>query len=59
LQNNVETAKQAIRETIPLLPPSRDCDCDSALSVAIQTARDRIPGRVKRELNLLLGKYLD
>jgi 5'-methylthioadenosine phosphorylase len=59
LQKNVETAKQAIREAVPLLPLSRDCDCASALSVAIQTSRDRIPGRVKQELKLLLGKYLD
>jgi 5'-methylthioadenosine phosphorylase len=56
---NVETAKKAISEAVPLLPAERDCDCDSALSVAIQTARDRIPGRVKRELAPLLGKYLD
>lgn len=56
---NVETAKKAIGEAVPLLPAERDCGCDSALSVAIQTARDRIPGRVKRELAPLLGKYLD
>jgi 5'-methylthioadenosine phosphorylase len=56
---NVETAKKAISEAVPLLPAERDCGCDSALSVAIQTARDRIPGRVKRELAPLLGKYLD
>jgi 5'-methylthioadenosine phosphorylase len=59
LLNNVETAKGAIREAIPLIPSDRDCDCSSALSVAIQTARDRVPGRVKRELGPLVGKYLD
>ena len=56
---NVETAKKTIREAVPLIPSDRQCDCESALSVAIQTARDRIPGRVKRELDLLLGKYLE
>lgn len=56
---NVETAKKAISEVVPLVPADRDCGCDSALSVAIQTARDCIPGRIKQELNLLLGKYLD
>jgi 5'-methylthioadenosine phosphorylase len=59
LLSNVETAKKAIREAVQLIPSQRDCDCPSALSVAIQTARDRIPGRVKRELRPLLGKYLD
>jgi len=42
-----------------LVPTDRACGCESALSVAIQTARDRIPGRVKRELAPLLGKYLE
>jgi 5'-methylthioadenosine phosphorylase len=56
---NVETAKKAITEAVPLLPSARECGCDTALSVAIQTARDRIPGRVRQELELLLGKYLD
>ncbi len=55
---NVETAKKIITAAVPLIPPDRRCECESALSVAIQTARDRIPGRVKRELDLLLGKYL-
>ena len=56
---NVDTAKKAIKETVPSIPSARDCGCDSALSVSIQTTRDRIPGRIKRELDLLLGKYLD
>ncbi len=56
---NVEIARNAIREVVPLIPADRDCGCDSALSVAIQTAKDRIPGRVKRELGPLLDKYLD
>jgi 5'-methylthioadenosine phosphorylase len=59
VQKNVEAAKSTIKGALPLIPPVRDCDCATALSVAIQTARDRIPGRVKQELNLLLGKYLD
>lgn len=59
IQKNVETAKNAIREAVSLIPADRGCSCASALSVAIQTARDRIPGRVKRELGLLLDKYLD
>lgn len=56
---NVETAKNAITEVVPRVPSERGCDCATALSVAIQTAKDRIPGRVKQELNLLVGKYLD
>jgi 5'-methylthioadenosine phosphorylase len=58
LLKNVETAKKIITAAVPLIPPDRKCGCESALAVAIQTARDCIPGRVKRELDLLLGKYL-
>lgn len=59
LLRNVETAKSILREALPLIGPERDCECATALSVAIQTARDRIPGRIKRELSLLVGKYLE
>ena len=55
---NVETAKAILKEAVPLIGPQLDCECATALSVAIQTARDRIPGRIKQELDLLLGKYL-
>jgi 5'-methylthioadenosine phosphorylase len=55
----VETAKSILREALPLIGPERDCECATALSVAIQTARDRIPGRIKQELCLLVGKYLE
>lgn len=59
VQRNVETAKSILKEAIPLIGTERDCECATALSVAIQTARDRIPGRIKRELDLLVGKYLE
>jgi 5'-methylthioadenosine phosphorylase len=59
VQRNVETAKAILKEAVPLIGPERDCECATALSVAIQTARDRIPGRIKRELSLLVGEYLD
>lgn len=56
---NVETAKNILKEAVPLIGPERDCECANALAVAIQTDRDHIPGRIKRELSLLLGKYLE
>ncbi len=59
LLRNIETAKSILKEAMPLVGPERDCECATALSVAIQTARDRIPGRIKRELDLLVGKYLE
>ncbi len=59
LLRNVETAKSILTEAIPVIGPERDCECATALSVAIQTSKDRIPGRIKQELGLLVGKYLE
>ncbi|MFQ6058847.1 MAG: S-methyl-5'-thioadenosine phosphorylase [Anaerolineae bacterium] len=59
LLQNVETAKRILKAAIPLIPRQRDCECATALSVAIQTARDRIPAEVKERLALLVGKYLE
>ncbi len=58
LQENVVAAKDVLRRLIAKLPEERTCDCASALEYAIVTARDSIPARTKRDLALLLGKYV-
>jgi 5'-methylthioadenosine phosphorylase len=55
---NAEVAKQAIQELAPALPEARTCDCQHALRDAIITNRDVIPGELKSELAILVGKYL-
>jgi len=55
---NAEVAKQAIQNVVPLLPPDRACECAFALRDALITRRDLIPPEVRRELDLLVGKYL-
>ncbi|MBU0495927.1 MAG: S-methyl-5'-thioadenosine phosphorylase [Chloroflexi bacterium] len=57
LQANAETAKQAIRNIIPLLP-DRQCACVTALHDALFTQREYIPAEVREELDLLVGAYL-
>ena len=59
LLQNVETAKRVLKAAIPRIAEERTCECATALSVAIQTARDRIPAEVKERLALLVGKYLE
>jgi 5'-methylthioadenosine phosphorylase len=60
LRANAAITKQAVAELAPLLAAQkrRTCKCASALSTAIITERDRIPAEVKRDLHLLVGKYL-
>jgi 5'-methylthioadenosine phosphorylase len=55
---NAEVAKQAIRKLVPALPEGRTCDCPHALRDAIITDRKMIPDQVRKDLDLLIGKYL-
>ena len=55
---NAEVARQAIHNLAPALPRQRTCACQHALRDAIITQRHMIPERIKRDLELLVGKYL-
>jgi 5'-methylthioadenosine phosphorylase len=55
---NAEAAKQAIQNLVPALPEERTCDCQEALRDAIITNRDVIPEQVKKDLKVLIGKYV-
>ncbi len=58
LRKGVEIAKEILKLLLPSIPVERDCSCASALKHAIATDMKHIPGEKKRELGLLIGKYL-
>jgi len=58
LKKNVETAKKIIKVGIPELPMVRKCPCATALKDAIVTRPDAIPEKRKKELELIIGKYV-
>ena len=58
LQKNVATSQGVIQELVPLIPPSRDCDCASALRDAIITSPQRIPESARARLSFIVDKYL-
>jgi 5'-methylthioadenosine phosphorylase len=58
LRANTALAKQAIANLAAMFPIERTCACGEALRNAIITDPARIPEERKRELALLLGKYL-
>lgn len=58
LKANVEKAKSIIRASIPLIASERRCRCKEALKYAVVTRREAIPEEKKKELGLLLGRYL-
>ena len=59
LMKNAEMGKRIVRYAVAEVPRAREhCPCPTALQTAIITAHDRIPAKVRRDLGLLLDKYL-
>ncbi len=59
LVKNAEMAKKIIKKAVPHIPEARTCPCPTALKNAIITSKDRIPEKAKKDLGLLIGKYLE
>jgi 5'-methylthioadenosine phosphorylase len=58
LLKTLETAKKALRHAIINLPVKRDCPCSHALENAIITAPEVIPDKAKKDLGIIIGKYI-
>jgi len=58
LKKSLVTAKKVLRHTIANLPEKRECVCGHALENAIITTHDLIPDKVKKDLNIIIGKYI-
>src|SRR5579862_5819389 len=58
LNENVATAQRVIATAVPDIRTPRQCPCATALAQAIITDRARIPASARRDLDLILGKYL-
>jgi len=58
LTKNVETAKNLIKKTVPLLAGKRKCQCKDALKYAIVTNKKLIPDTIKEKLDIIIGKYM-
>jgi len=58
LAQSARTAKSAIRTAVKHLPDKRDCICATALKQALITSKKLIPEKTKKDLELIIGKYL-
>jgi len=58
IQKNVQLAQQVIRKAITYFPKERSCVCASSLKDAIVTERGRIPEKSRKDLEIIIGKYL-
>jgi len=59
LQRGIDTVKGILKVMLPSIGHHRDCPCAKALEGAIATEPRSIPARKRKELDLLIGRYLD
>lgn len=58
LRKNVDSAKKILSAAIKDLSPERNCGCANALKHAIVTNKKFIPEQVKKDLEIIIGKYI-
>ncbi|MCX5666242.1 MAG: S-methyl-5'-thioadenosine phosphorylase, partial [Candidatus Omnitrophica bacterium] len=58
LLKNVDVSKRIIKSVLPKLSKKRACVCASALKDSIVTRPEAIPVKKKKELELIIGKYV-
>jgi 5'-methylthioadenosine phosphorylase len=58
LLKNIENSKSILTEALPKLSEHRVCVCASALKNAIITDPKAIPAETKKNLELIIGKYI-
>src|SRR4030043_42103 len=58
LAQSTKTAKSAIRHAIKHLPEKRECLCANALKYALITGKKFINEKTKKDLELIIGKYI-
>jgi 5'-methylthioadenosine phosphorylase len=58
LLNNIENAKKIISGVIKNIPLKRECSCKDALRYAIITDKKLISAKIKKDLDIIIGKYM-
>jgi 5'-methylthioadenosine phosphorylase len=58
LTQNAKTAQQIIANAVARLPYERTCECATALKYALITRPDAIPQQLRKDLDPIVGKYL-
>lgn len=58
LNNNVQLARNIIKEVVPVISESRECPCCSALQNAIITPRESITKETRERLEILIKRYV-
>lgn len=59
LMKNVHIAQETIKKMVAKINPAVHCDCENALKNALITHPEHIDPKKRKQLDLLIGKYLD
>jgi len=59
LLKNIENAKKILSQVIKNILPERKCSCRDALKYAIITDKKLIPEKIKKDLEVIIGKYIN
>lgn len=58
LQKNIDNARRILKSVIKQLDKPRNCECKDALKHAIITSKEFIPAKTKKDLSIIIGKYI-
>ena len=58
LNKNIENAKKVLLGVLRNIKPERECKCKDALKYAIITDKKLIPGKTRKDLDIIIGKYI-
>ncbi len=59
IKQNVAMARNIIKIAAGKVAKTRPCSCGEALKFAVMTSPDKISGEIRKDLDLLIGKYLN
>ncbi|MDH5752787.1 MAG: S-methyl-5'-thioadenosine phosphorylase [Deltaproteobacteria bacterium] len=59
MRSNIATSKKLLSKVIRSIDEERDCPCHSAMQYAILTARDQISPTARKNLEPIIGKYVN
>ena len=58
LMQNAATAQKTIAEAVSRMSGPRTCACKDALATAIITRPEHVPAQMKKDLEIIIGKYM-
>ena len=58
LNRNADAAKMIIRKVVSTIGGKKSCGCGESMRYAIVTDKSKMPAKKKKELELLIGKFL-